>query len=143
MNFGQSFYFILFFCYWVLVNLEFRHWVDVDVGCAEEQSVCAKCHCCVGRIVGRFCLIKLLLWYVFIYSLFILRVSEILFIWYLFLQRFFRSRGRAKVAWRGGYFFIFLFFPSPLCQIICMNSANKDWFCVLKVNGFGAFFVGH
>ena len=37
------------------------HWVDVDVGCAEEQSVCAKCHCCVGRIVGRFCLINLLL----------------------------------------------------------------------------------
>ena len=40
-------------------------------------------------------------------------------------------------------FFIFLFFPSPLCQIICMNSANKDWFCVLKVNGFGDFVVGH
>ncbi|XP_030963774.1 uncharacterized protein LOC115984931 [Quercus lobata] len=29
------------------------HWVDVDVGCAKEQSVCAKCHCCVDRIVGR------------------------------------------------------------------------------------------
>ena len=38
---------------------------------------------------------------------------------------------------------LFIYFSSPLCQIICMNSANKDWFCVLKVNGFGDFFVGH
>ena len=60
-----------------MVNLEFSHWVDVDVGCAKEQSVCAKRRCCVGRIVGRFCLINLLLGYVFIYSLFILRVYEI------------------------------------------------------------------
>ena len=38
---------------------------------------------------------------------------------------------------------VVIFFPSPLCQIICMNSADKDWFYVLKVNGFGDFVVGH
>jgi hypothetical protein len=28
--------------------------VDLDVGCAKEQGVCAKCRCRVERIVGRF-----------------------------------------------------------------------------------------
>ena len=91
MNFGQRFFFFwlvicwakldlalichlafffFFFGYWVLVNLEFRNWVDMDVGCAKEQGVCAKCRCRVGRIVGRFCLKNLLLWYIYIHYLF-------------------------------------------------------------------------
>ena len=70
LSFSLFFFFFFFFGYWVLVNLEFRNWVDVDVGCAKEQSVCAKCRCRVGRIVGRFCLKNLLLWYIYIHYLF-------------------------------------------------------------------------
>lgn len=50
------------FLFWLLGFGWFWHWVDLDVGCAKEQGVCAKCRCRVDRIVGRFLSEKLFLW---------------------------------------------------------------------------------